>query len=296
MATPAIHDGAALLTQGATAWDTGNLTLGGAGEPGAEATWQNSGTLVIAGAPQLLAGSGNGVLRNTSAGTLRRDTPAGAMVAAARIENAGTVHVLAGTMGTPDPLPAPAAEFVQTEGLTTVAAGAGLGMNVTLSGGVLRGAGTVRRIVNSGGTVEPGSSPGTLTIDGDFTQTAGGTLKLEIAGSATGQFDRLIVGEVASLGGTLAIVSAPELRARGADDLPDRPGQGAQRPVRPAHRRPGRRLVVHRPEPDRRHPAVLRLRTAAGLRAERHAERRRRRDGDERAGRHQLRDGLPSAS
>ena len=77
--------------------------LGGAGDPGAEATWQNSGTLVIAGAPQLLAGSGNGVLRNTSAGTLSRDTPAGAMVAAARIENAGTVHVLAGTMGDAGP-------------------------------------------------------------------------------------------------------------------------------------------------------------------------------------------------
>ena len=46
----------------------------------------------------------------------------------------------------------------------------------TLTGtGVLRGSGQLSGdVVNTSGTVRPGSSPGTLTITGDYTQGAGG--------------------------------------------------------------------------------------------------------------------------
>jgi len=58
------------------------------------------------------------------------------------------------------------------------------------SGGTLSGTGTITGIVhNEGGTVLPGSSPGTLTV-GDYVQTAG-TLVIEIAGPGAGQFDQL---------------------------------------------------------------------------------------------------------
>lgn len=57
--------------------------------------------------------------------------------------------------------------------------------NVTLGqGGTLRGDGTIiGNVLNLGGTIMPGNSPGTLHIDGDFTQN-GGTIDIEIAGAA----------------------------------------------------------------------------------------------------------------
>ncbi len=206
--TPAIHNGATLRTEGATTWPGGGVTLGAPGEPG---TWVNAGTLTINNANQslslqLVKGSDTGVLRNLAGATINRGAPAGIMYGAARIENAGTVNVLAGTMGQPTPFTT--GDFVQSNtGLTTVATGATLSLNTTLNGGTLRGAGTVRRLSNPGGTVEPGASPGTLTITEDFTQGPGGTLQEEIAGPATAQFDRLVVGGLATLGGTLAIAN-----------------------------------------------------------------------------------------
>ena len=105
----------------------------------------------------------------------------------------------------------------QSGGLTSIAAGGVLqGGGVvqpaaTLTGGVLRGSGQVTgHVTNTSGTVEPGSSPGTLTVTGNYTQGAGGTLQTEIAGTTPGtQFDRLSVGGSATLSGTLAIVNDP---------------------------------------------------------------------------------------
>ena len=98
-----------------------------------------------------------------------------------------------------------------TGGLTSIASGGVLQGAATLTGGVLRGAGQVTgNVTNTSGTVEPGSSPGTLTVTGNYTQGAGGTLRTEIAGTTPGtQFDRLSVGGTATLDGTLAIENAP---------------------------------------------------------------------------------------
>ena len=50
------------------------------------------------------------------------------------------------------------------------------------SNGTLAGTGTLRGNVTGSGTISPGLSPGTLTIEGDYTQNATGSLTLEIAG------------------------------------------------------------------------------------------------------------------
>jgi len=55
-----------------------------------------------------------------------------------------------------------------------------------------------------GGTISPGNSPGTLTIDGDYEQD-GGLLKIEMAGTLPAQFDVLAVTGNAMLGGTLSL-------------------------------------------------------------------------------------------
>jgi T5SS/PEP-CTERM-associated repeat protein len=74
--------------------------------------------------------------------------------------------------------------------------------NVTLGpGGTLRGDGTVTgNVVNNGGTIMPGNSPGTLHINGDFTQNAG-IIEIEIAGP--GLFDVIDVAMNAILNDAL---------------------------------------------------------------------------------------------
>lgn len=72
--------------------------------------------------------------------------------------------------------------------------------------GRLTGVGTVNGSVdNQTGTVAPGASPGTLSVNGNYSQGAGGTLEIEVEGTAAGQFDKLAVGGNATLGGTLAL-------------------------------------------------------------------------------------------
>ncbi len=77
----------------------------------------------------------------------------------------------------------------------------------TLTGGTLSGTGTVAGpLTNSGGTVAPGDAPGHLTVAGNYTQEAGGTLAVGIAGTTPGsEFDQLLVGGSATLAGALSI-------------------------------------------------------------------------------------------
>ncbi|GEM_PF-2003354 len=83
--------------------------------------------------------------------------------------------------------------------LTVRSGGVVLANNVTINpNAVLNGDGTITANVTlNGGTVAPGNSPGTLTIDGDFTQVAG-NLVIEIAGTGAGEFDVLNVLGAAS--------------------------------------------------------------------------------------------------
>lgn len=78
---------------------------------------------------------------------------------------------------------------------------------VDIHSGTLSGVGTVGgSVINNGGLVGPGTSSGVLTIDNDYTQGAGGTLAIEIGGTLPGAaYDRLIVGGMANLAGTLNV-------------------------------------------------------------------------------------------
>lgn len=60
-------------------------------------------------------------------------------------------------------------------------------------------------LVNNGGLLSPGSSPSTTTVQGDFSQSALGTLMIEIGGTNAGQFDLLNVTGTAALGGELEV-------------------------------------------------------------------------------------------
>ena len=71
--------------------------------------------------------------------------------------------------------------------------------------GRLAGIGIVTGSVNSSGAVAPGASPGTLTINGSYSQSAAGSLEIEVEGTGIGQFDKLAIGGNATLGGTLTL-------------------------------------------------------------------------------------------
>ncbi|HWS26798.1 MAG TPA: IPT/TIG domain-containing protein, partial [Xanthomonadales bacterium] len=101
--------------------------------------------------------------------------------------------------------------IAQSGGVIDVLAGAALqSATVTLTGGDLRGGGDVQGdVINTAGSVRPGTSPGTLSIFGDYTQGASGTLVMEVAGNVQGSgFDHLFSNAAVSLDGTLTVVDA----------------------------------------------------------------------------------------
>jgi len=76
------------------------------------------------------------------------------------------------------------------------------------SAATLAGSGTIGGSVSNSGTVEPGgSSVGTLTITGAYTQNSTGTLVMDLAGANAGQFDVLAIGGAANLAGQLTAIT-----------------------------------------------------------------------------------------
>jgi len=74
------------------------------------------------------------------------------------------------------------------------------------AGGLLGGHGSLGGSLVNSGIVSPGDSPGTLTVNNNYTQNAGGTLRIEVAGLAANQHDLLAVNGHASLAGTVQLV------------------------------------------------------------------------------------------
>ncbi|HET8970343.1 MAG TPA: hypothetical protein VFN19_04720, partial [Candidatus Nanopelagicales bacterium] len=123
---------------------------------------------------------------------------------------AGTVQVATGRALLLD-----RATFLQSDGLTEVADKGVLSAREPLvfNGGELAGTGTVRgNVTSSGAVVSPGAAKagakGTLTIDGTYTQTARGAVKLDVGGTKPGTgHDQLKVTGAATLAGTLEVSS-----------------------------------------------------------------------------------------
>jgi outer membrane autotransporter protein len=74
------------------------------------------------------------------------------------------------------------------------------------AGGTLAGSGIISGKVINAGTLSPGNSPGIFTVNGDYTQSATGTLRIEVAGLAPSEHDLLAVTGHASLAGTLQLI------------------------------------------------------------------------------------------
>jgi hypothetical protein len=86
--------------------------------------------------------------------------------------------------------------------------------STTLTGGTLTGTGTVASsVTNTGATVAPGDGTGTLSVSGDYTQGAGGSLAVTVNGTGAGQFSALSVSGDVSVNGRLALLPSPAYAA-----------------------------------------------------------------------------------
>lgn len=127
----------------------------------------------------------------------------------ARVDNQGTM-MIGGVLRLPH-----ADDTIQNSGSIQIPAGIRLtlrnGATLTnLASGTLYGAGTLDLfpggIFSNGGTVSPGTSPGTFSINGAYPQTGTGSLTIEIGGVTAGtEYDRLAVTGAATLAGVLNI-------------------------------------------------------------------------------------------
>ncbi|MBX3356617.1 MAG: hypothetical protein KF724_13045 [Phycisphaeraceae bacterium] len=126
---------------------------------------------------------------------------AGIVLSPGPVTNSGTVRI--------DPtrtITRTGTAYVQQAGVTEVNGTLASAPGTTINGGVLRGTGQITgSVVNAGGTVSPGTSAGTLSITGNYTQQTNGALSIEIGGSSPRDSDRLAITGTANLGGTLEV-------------------------------------------------------------------------------------------
>jgi len=188
------------------------INVGTAGPGGLLVT--NGGLVSIEGVESFLGigRSGTGTLAVTGGGKVVMQNPDGDsnVFVAQAPSSIGTVIVDgAGSELDAGSFLAVGLDFDMTDG--------GTGTVSVRNGGVVRAAETrlgangflgangtvVGDVVNQGGTVAPGLSPGTLTIDGNFVFETG-ILELEIGGSGVGEYDVLnVLGDASFLGGTI---------------------------------------------------------------------------------------------
>jgi autotransporter-associated beta strand protein len=86
-------------------------------------------------------------------------------------------------------------------------------------GGLLGGTGMIGGNVVNSGIVSPGNSAGTLTIINNYTQSAGGTLRIEIGGLGATEHDLLMIARTANLGGTLQILRLNNFQLHAGDQI-----------------------------------------------------------------------------
>ena len=87
------------------------------------------------------------------------------------------------------------------------------------SGGTLAGHGIIGGNLVNNGTVGQGNSPGTLTVNGNYTQGAGGLLRIGVGGLGAGQHDLLAVNGSAAVGGTLQFIRLGNFNLQPGDQV-----------------------------------------------------------------------------
>jgi hypothetical protein len=208
-----------LNNAGQLRWDAGALAIGA----GATLTNQPGGVFDLRG-DLALTDLGGGGLALQNSGILRKSSGGGtATLTAVQLVNTGLIDVLSGTLvlagtvsgsgsfnavaaGTQLDFTGPTAlngaalgggGLKRLLGNTTVD-GASVFTNVELAGGTFSGSAAITGdLTNSGGVIQPGGvgAAGTISFSGNYVQTAGGRVAVEIGGTTPGtQFDQISIG------------------------------------------------------------------------------------------------------
>ncbi len=147
----------------------------------------SGGTLKIGelGGGGLSTNAANVILDETGAG-ITNASDVSAFATLTTNARTGTLDVRSGNEIAVASLFANAGQLLIGPGGVLRAPGANSAIN--LNGGRLEGVGTVQAttVRNNGGVVAPGTSPGVLTVNGNFQQGASGTLEMEIDGTTPG--------------------------------------------------------------------------------------------------------------
>jgi len=195
------------IAPGATIQGAGNISPGFSGGSNMlRITNQGLIHANISGAALVIRAEASNNTPFTNTGTLRASN--GATLAfsgsSTLTNNGGTLDVLAGsTISAGGGI-----TLLQTAGTIDLNGGdMNFPLGVDLNGGQLIGTGTFTGpIRNNGGIVGPGHSPGKITVNGNYSQGANGTLNVEIGGTTPGtEYDQLKVNGTATLGGTLNV-------------------------------------------------------------------------------------------
>ncbi|MBI3785777.1 MAG: hypothetical protein HY270_20480 [Deltaproteobacteria bacterium] len=192
-------DGRTLSNAGTTAWATGGWNIY------ADTVINNTGTFnaPASGLVQVLAGTfsfnnqTSGIFNKTGASTT---TTFGF---GAPFKNGGTVNLTSGTL-------ALYSTYTQTAGAFHLLGGSvSAGTKLDVQGGLMDGNGTISGNLANGGRLNPGTSPGKITISGSYTQTVSGVFNVDINGpTAATQYDQIEAAGI-NLGGTLNVVISP---------------------------------------------------------------------------------------
>jgi len=218
----------ALNNQGALNLASGNTTVSGG-------ITMVSGAINVAAANTLnVAGTGVDWQGGTLAGTGTYNLTGGLAITGggARVLNGPTLNLGATTLDGSLTVQSgalnfggiaaigPAATLEMTGGTVTGALAVDVQGLLKMNGGVLNAAslglvpgatlsgsgGTINAPVVNGGTVAVGASPGTLVVNGNYSQTPTGVLNVELGGTTQGvNYDLLQVNGTASLGGTMNV-------------------------------------------------------------------------------------------
>ncbi|MBV8410645.1 MAG: autotransporter domain-containing protein [Alphaproteobacteria bacterium] len=171
----------------------GSLTIAGGTQTLGGVNTYTGGTTVVPGATLNLTGS---ILGSLFLGGTMTSTGGYSVAPGATFSNTGTFQSLGGAT-------------LVSQG-TLINNGQLLGN--LFSSGFLGGSGSITGNVTNAGTIAPGNSIGTLTINGSYTQTAGSTFQTQV--NSAGQASRIAVnGSAVIQGGTLAVTGQPGVSA-----------------------------------------------------------------------------------
>ena len=135
----------------------------------------------------------------TNTGTLNVES--GTLAFTAAFTNEGVVTIASGAT-----LSVTGADYEQTSGSTTVDGTLSSDESIDVANGTLTGSGIVQGDLSNSGTLAPGNPLQTLTVTGNYAQSASGVLSVDLAGTVAGNsYSQLVVGGSVSLNGTLVV-------------------------------------------------------------------------------------------